>query len=299
MLYRVTDSKGLELLQDIELKGKPVAICPTLDRLYVLVRPKNDARHSEEGWVEAFDFAGKSVGSKFLVGLYPDDLALNSRGDRAYVLTSGRGEGEPNRPLPTLSVYDLQTNPTRPEVVGQLAFDQPGDDPSRLAISVDVRTAAVSLQVSNAVAWVDLAELDHPKLLARTAWPKGSSPDAIQFDHLGGLLAADEGNEALWHQAGPTAEPTTRPIIGGIGDAIEIAGSPDYWAMSLPFDSGIALLPAGSKPEGSLSRLPLKGRANLASTRPLGVAYNPDRSLLAVANRSGGSVHLIAVDLRK
>ena len=42
----------------------------------------------------------------------------------------------------------------------------------------------------------------------------------------------------------------------------------------------------------SLGRLPLTGPLNLGRTRPTGLAYSPDRGLLAVATRSG-SIHLI------
>ena len=297
MLYRVTGSNGLGLVRDIELEGRPVALAATSDRLFVLVRPGNDARHVEEGWWETFDLQGRPIGSKIRSGLYPDDLAITPDGRHALVLTSGRGEGGDHRPMPSLSVYDLE-GPGPPRVVGSLAFDRPGDDPSRLALSGDGTRAAVSLQGSNAIAWIDLSDLDKPALLARAIWSKTSSPDALRFDHLGGLLAVDEADESLWHQAGPEAEPEVRPIDGGIGEVIEIPGTPDYWALSLPFDSGVALLPAGSKPEEPLARLPLKGRANLASTRPLGLAYSAERALLAIANRSGGSIHLVSLDKR-
>jgi hypothetical protein len=40
--------------------------------------------------------------------------------------------------------------------------------------------------------------------------------------------------------------------------------------------------------------LPLRGPANLGTVRPTGLAYSPERKLLAVANRSGG-IHLVAV----
>jgi acyl-phosphate glycerol 3-phosphate acyltransferase len=295
MLYRVTDSDGLDLVRDIELEGRPVALGATSDRLFVLVRPNNDARHVEEGWWESFDFAGKPVGSRVRAGFYPDDLALSPDGRLALVLTSGRGEGGDHRPMPSLTIYDLASSIENPRVVSRLAFDRPRDDPSRLAISVDGSMAAVSLQGSNAVAWVDLADLDHPRLVARRSWSSSSSPDAIRFDHRGGLLAVDEAAEALWHQAGPDAEPDTRPIDGGIGDVVEIPGRPDYWALTLPFDSGIALMRAGRGSDGLLSRLPIKGRANLASTRPLGLAADLERGLLAVANRSGGSIHLVTL----
>ena len=225
MLYRVNEANGLELRRDIELTGRPVALSSTLDRLFVLVRPNNDARHVEEGWWESFDLEGKSIGSKTLVGLYPDDMAITPDGRHALVLTSGRGEGGDHRPMPSLTVYDLDDAVrTSPRVVGQLDFDHSGDDPARLALSDDGSMAAVSLQGSNAVAWVDLADLRQPRLASLRDWPRSSSPDSLRFDHQGGLLAADEAGEALWYQDGPNAEPTVRPIEGGIGEAVEIPG---------------------------------------------------------------------------
>jgi acyl-phosphate glycerol 3-phosphate acyltransferase len=291
MLYRVTDGRGLELLKDIALEGKPVALASSSDRLFVLVRPNNDARHIEEGWLETFDLQGNSIGTKPRVGLYPDDIAISKDGRHALILTSGRGEGGPHRPLPALTVRDVESS----RIVGQLTFDQPLDDPSRLAISWDGTKGTVSLKGSNAVAWVELIDIAHPSLIARASWPESSSPDALRFDHAGGLLAVDEGDQALWHQAGPKAKPTIRSIEGGIGDIVEIPGEPLVWAMTLPFDSGIALLPAGSKTAKDLAILPIKGRANLAATRPLGLAFCEERGLMAVANRSGGSVHLVSV----
>jgi acyl-phosphate glycerol 3-phosphate acyltransferase len=291
MLYRVTDGSGLELLKDIALQGKPVALATSSDRLFVLVRPNNDARHIEEGWLETFDLEGNSIGSKPRVGLYPDDLAISKDGRHSLILTSGRGEGGPHRPLPALTVREVESS----QIVGQVPFDQRLDDPVRLAISIDGTNAAVSLKGSNAVAWVDLKDIAHPALIARSSWQESSSPDALHFDHAGGLLAVDEGDQALWHQVGPKAEPTIHPIEGGIGDIIEIPGETLVWAMTLPFDSGIALLPAGSKASEDLAILPIKGRANLAATRPLGLAFSEERGLLAVANRSGGSVHLVSV----
>ncbi len=295
MLYRVTEANGLELVRDIKLEGRPVALATTSDRLFVLVRPNNDARHVEEGWWEAFDFAGKPVGSRVRAGFYPDDLAIMPDGRHALVLNSGRGEGGDHRPKPSLSVYNLESidgaNP-----VGRLEFDEPGDDPSKLALSDDGTKAAVSIQGTNAIAWVDLEDLRGPRLIVRRRWGKNSIPGALRFDRSGGVLAVDEAERALWYQSRPDREPVIRPVEGGIGEAIEIPGRPDYWAVSLPFDSGIGLVPAASHPEPDYNApayLPLKGRANLASTRPLGLAYDAGRRLLAVANRSGGSIHLI------
>ena len=296
MLYRVTAGNGLDLVGDMELGGRPVALATTLDRLYVLVRPNNDARHVEEGWWQAFDLAGLPIGSKFLTGFYPDDLAITPDGRHALVLTSGRGEGGDHRPMPALSVYDIASM-DGPKRLGRLDFDEKGDDPSRLALTDDGTRAAVSIQGTRSIAWIDLARIEEPRLITRRWWAKGSNPDALRFDPSGGLLAVDEAEEALWYQGHPEDDPLVTTIEGGAGEALAIPGRPGYWAFSLPFDSGIGFLPAAFNRDypPPPTRLPIKGRANLAPTRPLGLAYDANRALLAVANRSGGSIHLVAL----
>ena len=299
MLYRVTTANTLDLIRDIELEGRPVALATSTRHLHVLVRPNNDARHVEEGWWETFDLTGKAEGKKVRVGFYPDDLEITPDGRHALVLTSGRGEGGEHRPSPSLSVYEIGSEEvTRP--VARLEFEQPGDDPARLALSEDGSRAAVSLQGSNAIAWVDLADLGHPRIMTRVRWKHRSPPDAIRFDRSGGLLAVAESEEAVWSQANPSSEPILRPVEGATGEVIEIPGTTALWALSMPFDSGICFLAGSSDPDHQLSpaTLPLKGRANLAGTRPLGLAYDAERRLLAVANRSGGSIHLIALSQR-
>ncbi len=79
MLYRVTPANGLDLVADIAAGGRPVALAAGPDRLYVLARPTNDARHVDDGWWEAFDFRGKSLTPRHPVGLYPDDFAWPAR----------------------------------------------------------------------------------------------------------------------------------------------------------------------------------------------------------------------------
>ena len=85
-------------------------------------------------------------------------------------------------------------------------------------------------------------------------------------------------------------------VEGGIGDVVEIPGEPDYRVVTVPMDSGIAFLSTGSRGDEDEGRLPIKGRGNLSATRPLGLAYCAERSLLAVSNRSGGSIHLVSIE---
>ena len=301
MLYRVTPAAGLNLVADINVGGRPVALAAGRDRVYVLTRPANDARHIHEGWWEAFDFQGKSVTARHPVGLYPDDFALvgPAQDPRLLVLTSGRGEGDPKRPAAALTSYAGVAGAASPTVESRTDFAQPGDDPGRLAVTADGRTAAVSIvSAQPAVVWLDLSDLSTPKIVARRAWPESSRPDNLRFDEDGSLLATDDGNDLLWHQASAAAKPTSRPVEGGAGDVITIhqEGRPDYWAYTLPFDSGLAFLAAGASNNHPHARLPLLGgRAKLSATRPVGLAVAPGRGLIAVANRSGGSVHLIAL----
>src|SRR5258708_1788711 len=66
-------------------------------------------------------------------------------------------------------------------------------------------------------------------------------------------------------------------------------------AGPLPQESGLRLSDAGTG--RALGELTLHGPLNLGRIRPTGLAFAPERSLLAMANRTGG-VHLIALRLR-
>ena len=161
VLYRVTATNDLAPLADVALEGKPVAVCPTADKLFVLLRPPGDRRHVEPGWWETFDFAGKPIGEKVRVGFYPDDLALAPGGRHAYVLTSGSAEGDAHKPAPGLDVYEI-ANPLKP--IGHVSFEGTGDDPARLTLSATGRYAAVTLLGSKQVAAVELVDAAAPRL---------------------------------------------------------------------------------------------------------------------------------------
>ena len=282
VLYRVTAQNTLEPLVDLALEGKPVAVWPTGDKIYVLLRPSGDRRHVEPGWWETFDFRGTSVGQKVRVGFYPDDLALSPDGRHAYVLTSGRAEGDSHKPSPALDVFET-ADPSKP--IGHVTFDGAGDDPARLTVSATGRCAAVTLLGSKQVAAVELVEATAPRVIGRTAladrmlpYPSRTTDDLIVMPVASG------------------AESIMMPLTGP-GDCV---------ASTLPHGSGLELShwesPNRTEPSSptsgqgrSLGRLTLRaGTFNLGTTRPTGLAYSPDRNLIAVANRSGG-VHLIAV----
>jgi hypothetical protein len=78
---------------------------------------------------------------------------------------------------------------------------------------------------------------------------------------------------------------------------IDLAGAAQWLLIqTLPRGSGLEV--TGSSRGLGTHRLPLRGAWNLGATRPTGLAYAPERGLLAVANRSGG-VHLLALSLSR
>jgi acyl-phosphate glycerol 3-phosphate acyltransferase len=287
-LYRVTEKEALERLPDIALGGRPVALAPARDRLYVLQRPEGDARHVEPGYWESFDFRGRPLGTRFLVGFYPDDMALTPDARNAVVLASGRAEGGPDRPAPALLVVDLQSA-DGPRVIGRLAFDGPRDDPERVVLSSLGTHAAVTLAGSNQVAAIELGDPARPRLAGRARLSRPGQSDAYPYLSLSGdesiLLPVDLEREtvAIAPPAGLT-DPG-RFLIATVpdGSAVEVV-------RALPRDK----TPGQSTWQRPLGRLTLRGTANLGAIRPTGLAYAPGRGLLAVASRSGG-VHLVAI----
>jgi glycerol-3-phosphate acyltransferase PlsY len=269
VIYRVTEDDKLESEADVELEGKPVAVCPAADRFYVLQRPSGDRRHVEPGWWDTLNFQGKKVAQRVVVGFYPDDLALSPDQRFAYVLTSGRGEGGDHRPAPALEVFDLSAGP---KAVCRLTFGETGDDPARLSLSRTGRAAAVALRGSNTVAAIDLEDPRDPQLIGRTPLAERETPYA----------SATEGDRLLM----PVASE-------GEGVVMDLLGAGEWVACTLPKGSAISFHEARTR--RSLGRLTLRtGAFHLGTSRPLGLGFSPSRHLIAVANRSGG-VHLVAV----
>ncbi|MHC5537042.1 glycerol-3-phosphate 1-O-acyltransferase PlsY [Singulisphaera rosea] len=278
MLYRVDDQTRLEELRDIELAGKPVAIWAANERFYVLQRPAGDDRHVEPGWWETFDFDGKPNGSRQRAGMYPDDFVVTPDGRHALLLTSGRGEGDSNRPAPALDIVDLTQEP--PHVVGHLAFARKGDDPFRLRLSATGRYAVVSLFGTNEVASVDLGDPTRPRLIGRAAISEGAVP-RLSFQGADSILMAVEPERDAVAIPCPSTPESSRGLL----------------AATLPRESALALYdPVTYRSWGQM--VLRSGSLNLSYPRPIALTFSPERSLLAVANRSGG-IHLITVAPRE
>jgi acyl-phosphate glycerol 3-phosphate acyltransferase len=272
VLYRVTANDTLTPLRDIELAGKPVAVCPTRDRLIVLERPPGDDRHVKPGWWETFDLRGEPIGPLVGVGFYPDDLALSPDGRHAYVLTSGRAEGSEQRPAPALDVFELgqESAPARP--VGRVTFDDKGDDPARLTLSLSGHCAAVTLLGSNTMAAVELSDPTNPRLIGRSALAQAEHSYLSRFQDDRIVMPVASGSDAVM---------------------LPLAVYGQCVVSTLPHGSGLAVDWASTG--RTLGRLTLHGgRLGLSEVRPTGLASTPGRGLIAVATRAGG-VHLIAV----
>jgi glycerol-3-phosphate acyltransferase PlsY len=275
VLYRVSDRDALELEGDLELEGKPVAVCAATDRLYVLERPPGDERHVQPGWWETFDFRGQRLGERVRVGYYPDDMALSADGRHAFVLTSGRAEGDANKPAPALDVYTLES---AGKPIGRVTFDGSDDDPCRLTLSSSGQCVVVTLSGSNMSAAVDLADPREPCMIGRARLASADAPYASrsESDDDWIIMPSASGREAVALKC------------GSLGDCV---------AVTLPRDSAIELHQVS--PRRALGKLRLRGGATgLGMTRPTGLAYSHERNLLAVANRSGG-VHLVAIRARQ
>jgi glycerol-3-phosphate acyltransferase PlsY len=268
VFYRVTDTDGMQLLRDVKVEGRPVALCAGRDRVYVLQRPAGDARHLEEAYWQTFDFEGRLQGSKTRVGWDADDLAIAPDGSHAFVLTSGHAEGESNRPLPALHIYRLQGE--TPVRVSRLEFGEQGDDPHRIYLSNSGRYATVSLFGSHQVAALDLSDPANPRLVGRQPLLARRTPSLSEDPQNPGdsvLMPVDTEREA---------------VVLGSGLVIS----------TLPRASALEVLDS-SRAE-PLGRLSLRGAANLGSVIPTALDYSENASRLVVATRSG-AVYLIRV----
>ncbi|MEO6809100.1 MAG: glycerol-3-phosphate 1-O-acyltransferase PlsY [Isosphaeraceae bacterium] len=279
VLYRVAEGQTLELLHDLELKAKPVALWATKDRLYILQRPSGDARHVEEAYWETFDFQGGPVGERFRVGFDPDDLVITRDERHALVLTSGYAEGETNRPAPALAVVDLTSK--IPKTLARLNFERAGDDPERITLSTNETHAAVKLWGSNQVVGISLADWTNPVVTGRLPLPTLDRPYRSQTDQDSIMMPVASDRELVRvHLDWSLADNPSLTFAG----SCEISTMPDQSALEVH----------GRNPDHPLGRLPLLGAGNLGGVRPMGLAYDAGRQLLAVATRSGG-VHLVAI----
>jgi len=284
VLYQVGPRGKLTLIKEIELEGRPVACVTVSDRLVVLESPSGDQRHVEPGWWETFDLDGNRTGGRNKAGYYPDDLAVSPDGKYLLLLSSGRAEGDPRKPLPALEIVAADLHSGSSRLVGRLEFGE-ADDPMRMTLSASGRNVAVLLAKTNQTVAIDLSAPATPRLIGRT---KPSGADAPYVSHSPDadwiMMPVASQSEALVIESPQTeSKPAT-------GNESSPAGRALYLACTRHQDSVLEL--CQTEPFYSLGRIPLVGPLNLGRTRPTGIAYSSSRGLLAVGTRSG-TIHLI------
>lgn len=283
LIFRVDAASTLKPIAETQLDGRPVGVVALGSRFAVLERPPGDAKHLEPGWWEVFDRDGRRVGSRHESGYYPDDLAASSDGHRLFVLSSGRSEGDPSKPLGALEVIEVDPETAAARTLGQVALDAT-DDPERLTVSSSSRNAAVLLAKSRRTVAIDVSDPTAPRLIGKTRPMPGGVPyvSASPEDADWIMMPADSDGDTV--------------ALGAPGAGHEAhAPHPDYLVTSSEADSSLEIF--RMEPQQKVGRFPLLGPFNLGRTRPTGLAYSPERNLIAVATRTG-SIHVVELRTR-
>jgi glycerol-3-phosphate acyltransferase PlsY len=288
LLYRVTTRDALELLTEIALEGRPVALATAGRRLIALERPPGDDKHLGPGWWQAFTSDGQPASARISAGYYPDDCAATPDGRFLIVLNSGKAEGDARKPLPGVDVFSLDARndeaPAEPVSLGRLAFDA-SDDPERLTLSATGNRALVVLHRGNQALALDLSRPESPSLAGRLELDPAEVP-RVSFSADGDwmIIPSGPGTEAIALPAPSGSDPETQdsPRVG-------------YLAHLRPDESLLEI--EQLSPRIAVGRLPIKGPLNLGGTRPSGLAVSLERGLLAVTTKPG-TVHLIALRSR-
>jgi glycerol-3-phosphate acyltransferase PlsY len=288
VIYDVKSDAKLAMLKEVELDGRPVALATDHDRFIVLERPHGDERHVEPGWWETFDVEGNRKGARHLAGFYPDDFALSLDGRRLYVISSGQAEGDPKKPMPAIETFEVNLVSGQGRVLSRVDFD-PRDDPARLALSATGQCAAVLLAKTNQAVAFDLSTPDVPRLVGRLKPSNAEIPYVSQSaDSDWIMMPVTAPSEAIAVES-PRESSEVRAGAPGL------ISRPDYVICTRLRESVLEVMQ--NSPLYPLGRLPLTGPFNIGRTRPTGLAYSPERSLLAVSTRSG-SIHLIELAWR-
>lgn len=281
VIYRVAPAGRLDRAAEVALDGRPVALAVGGDRFLVLQRPPGDRCHLEPGWFEVIDGDGKRVGSKVPAGDYPDDLALAPDRKTLYVLSSGRGEGGAQKPPPRLDVFQADAN-LDAFTLGEHVDFNTADDPLRLRLSRRGGCAVVSLRGQKTAPSFDLSDPNRPRLIGESTLPDSGkselSSSPIDGDSI--ILPVEAESEAV-------AINLLGRGRGSSGDDLP------FLACTNPDDSTVEVTQPLRREV--IARFPLRGRFNLGRSHPNGIAYSPDKNLIAVAGRTG-SVHLIAIE---
>lgn len=288
LIYKVDAAKTLHPVAETQLDGRPVAVASLGTRFAVLQRPDGDTKHLVPGWWEVYDTLGHRVGSRITAGFYPDDLAASPDGRLVYVLSSGRSEGDEKKPLATLEVVSLDPETAAAHPMGNVTFDA-NDDPERVSLSASGHYAAVLLAKSKRMAAVDVTDPTGPRLIGHTSIATTGTPYVSKSEDDDWIMmpAGTEGTtvalESPRATAGPHGSAPASPRV-------------DYLVTARENESALEILQAHPQ-QHEIGRFPLLGPFNLGHTRPTGLAYSPERGIIAVATRTG-SIHVVELRTR-
>lgn len=275
LVYPALEDATLGEPIEIEAAGRPVAMAVVDDKVAVLQRPINDDKHLEPGWIEVFKLDGSPVGPRIPVGYYPDDLAASPNGEWLFVLCSGRGEGDADKPLPALTILPTIFGDEPPAPVGRLEFEA-DDDPDRLTISAMGTRALVVLAITEQAVAIDLADSEAPAVVDRLKLATDEFP----------YVSESADGDWMIMRTGRESEAVALP--SGLDSA-----APGHLLLTLPNESALQLDQLG--PRRTLGRFPMMGPLNLGRAEPTDLAYCGRRQLAAVATKSG-AVHLIRLE---
>ena len=286
LLYDVTSQAHLDPVAEIALDGRPVAIAMAGDRLVVLERPSGDDKHLAPGWWETFGLDGKSSSPLVPAGYYPDDLAVTPDGRFLIVLNSGQAEGDKQKPLPGIDVFQAtpDSEGDSPRPIGHLSLE-PEDDADRLFVSASGSRVLVTLPKAKQTVAIDLTNPEDPRPGGRTELARADAP-YVSFSPDGDWIIM------------PTVQESEAVAIQRSASSVDDSSSPPaagYLVYTRPDDSAVELTQAS--PVQTLGQFPLKGPLNLGGTRPTGLSFSAERGLLAVATKPG-TVYLISIRSR-
>jgi acyl-phosphate glycerol 3-phosphate acyltransferase len=286
LIYQVDRANALHSVAETQLEGRPVGVVSLGERFVVLQRPAGDAKHLEPGWWEVYDREGQRVGSRHLAGFYPDELAASTDGRRLFVLSSGRSEGDQKKPPAALEVLDVDPGSASAKALGSVTFDA-SDDPERLTVSASARYAAILLAKSQRTVAVDVSDPAAARVIGKTKRVTAGSP----------YVSASEDSDWIMMPAGSESDTIAleAPARALLDRGSRTIPHPDYVVTTRENDSALEFLQ--TKPEHEVGRFPLYGPFNLGRTRPTGIAYSPERHLIAVATRTG-SIHVVELRTR-
>ncbi len=307
LLYEIDEDDRLGTPKTIDLNDQPVALVDLGDRIGILQRPRGDRRHIEPGFLDVFESDGtQSPIPRLVVGCYPDDVARRDDG-RIVVLTSGRAEGDSDKPAPRVAVFELLEGSAGWNEVDTYAITTPGD-PTRLAVPPAGSRLAIVMGQTERIIVIDRNALD--PIEAVVELPR-ELPRAIRFGPDGDLVSTSLSRPgATWTEFSTTSETLKGTSLHGSEPLADLEGlahmiEPDSfevtWIALAPEASelvGVAIRSSeGIATLGSAGRgraaLAIRGRLGLSGVRPIAMDHDPTHRRLAIAHRDGGGITLL------